>query len=113
MIRLVRYIIFVFLPTFLAVKHHGLFHHGPYHLLQEVKAVDKYLNEEEKEVVRRIIKVNGFFGHQENIIIALLCSNSIEERSLGVSTILNIRRKGEPEWPRANKGIRPFKVTRN
>jgi hypothetical protein len=68
--RLVNYIIFVFLPTFISIKHYSGFQFGPQHLLQEVKAVEKHCTTEEKKVLHPIINWNGFFAHPENIQVS-------------------------------------------
>ena len=36
LIRLVNYIVMVYIPVFLDIKHYGLFEFGPLHLLKEV-----------------------------------------------------------------------------
>ena len=65
--RLVNYIIFVFLPTFLSIKHYSGFQFGPKHILQEVKAVAEHCTTKEREVLNLNINWNGFFSHPENI----------------------------------------------
>ena len=108
--RLVWYLIYVYVPTLLKIRHHGLFEDGTNNLLYEIKCVSKYCNDVEKDIVQRIIQVNGYFGHQENILISLLCSPSLSNRATGVSHIQRIRRLKKQKWPKICHGVRPFKV---
>ena len=86
--RLVNYVIYVFLP----VKKYGLFQHGPYHLLDEIKLLQIHCTVEEKAVLHPIINWNGFFSHEENIQVALLCYLEVRQRG----NVIWERRKGEP-----------------
>ena len=117
--RLVNYILNVFLPVFLDVKKYGSFEYGPRHLLTEIQLVNNHCTEEEKDVLHPIISWNGFFAHQENVQVCLLCSSVREDRVLAVETILRVRQKGEVVWERRKgepkrgqgmRGIRPFRV---
>ena len=119
LIRLVNYIVMVYIPVFLDIKHYGLFEFGPLHLLKEIMLVQEHCTQEEQEVIHPIIKWNGFMAHPENIQVSLLCSTRMEDRMLAIKTILEIREKGVLSWPRrkgepmrpdGSKGIRPFQV---
>ena len=86
-----------------------------YHLLSEIKAISKYCTTEEREILEPIISWNGFYAHPENILLSLLASTSRQDRILGITTILEIRRKQNVDQKRKrrvtkNSGIRLFRV---
>ena len=67
----------------------------------------KFLSPPEFEVFLASLNRNGDFEHPENVVRALLCSESLEERKVGVEMILRIRSqprgRGRRVWPRKFK----------
>ena len=108
--RIINYLVYVFVPCKLAAKKYGLCELGPRHLLSEIKLVKKYCSEEEQNIINRIIQINGYFGHLENVLVSWLCSEKCEDRQLAFDKIIRIRTDLDPKWPKKCNGIRPFKV---
>ena len=110
LVRIVNYIVFVYGPVFLAIKHKNRVQQAPYHLVQEISLVREHCTEEEKMVVHKAIQDNGFMAHHESVLLALLGSTDQEDRKFAVEMILQIRDLGEQMWPVKSHGIRPVKV---
>ena len=107
LVRMVSFLIFVWLPVFILAKcrqESGFA--GPNLLLMEVQLGRKHMQEDEFEAFLASVCWNGEFGHHENILLAMLCSSKESERALAVQTISKIR----SESVRANDSakLRPF-----
>ena len=109
--RIVGFIVHVYGPVLMTTHRDHRFRFGPYHLLMEIKAAKAYCTPKELEVVEPIIQFNGYMGHPENVLLALLCSPDKEERTIAVERIVDIREQEKlvrPNWGKF--GVRPFKV---
>ena len=106
---LVRYIIYVYGPTWFDIKCHGTLSEGPRHwfkLVTRLRKVDfgdatvvkkvrgKTTVEKLVDVVKENVLLNSYWFHSENLLISLLASEDSEDREFAVSKILQIR-KGE------------------
>jgi len=65
--------------------------------------LSRYLPEELKAVVDPVIQRNGYFGHPENMILALLTDDQEPIRQLGLRRLLKARKN-------VHRGIRVFKI---
>ena len=65
---------------------------GPLHLLNEIIRQRTHFDGEALRIVQRYTQINGFFAHEEQTLLHLVCSNLIEDREVGVRHILRIRR---------------------
>ena len=64
-----------------------------------------------RKKVREITQWNGFYAHDEGVLLGLVCSDDIEERRLGVSIILKIREAGDQEQAKKSKyGVRLYQA---
>ena len=95
--RLVSYIIFVYMPSWLNVHWHSNIRYASSHLLQEIKRVNDNCNEEEKNVVLPIIQVNGFAGTPEMVILCMLMSDDRNLREEAIMKIVELRKKSPPK----------------
>ena len=92
LVRMVRYVVFVWAPVFLQSKIFYLdFFMGPEILLLEVTLSRRFLNPEEMREMIKSYNINGFYCHHENILMALVSSKDSQKRLLGVNILKDIR----------------------
>ena len=89
--RTVHFVVKVFLPVILEAKIHHTEYVGPQIILKEVMLSRQHLTKKEFEAVHERISYNGSFAHPENVLLGLLNSQLLTERSFGVETLLKIR----------------------
>lgn len=63
---------------------------GPLNLLTTI-ALSRYLPKRLKSIVDPVIQRNGYFGHPENVLLAMLADERQEIRSLAYNKILECR----------------------
>lgn len=80
---LVCYIQNIYAPLWFEIKARPFCFHGPVHLFNLVKR-SRYLSPELRKIVDRIIQINGYFAHPENVLIAMLCDEWQHIRELGL-----------------------------
>ena len=104
--RMVHFLVYVWGHIYLVSKplQDNKRFSGPQLLLKETCLARKFLSPDEFQVLMVSLNRNGEFAHPENILLGLLCSESLDERQLGVDLILKIRNKprgrGRKAWPR-------------
>ena len=91
--RLVNYILFVYMPTWLNVHWHSNIKNASKHLLEEIQRVNEHCNESEKSIVLPIIQINGFSGYSEMVLLCMLMHDDQILRQESVNKILEIRNK--------------------
>ena len=80
---------------------------APKLLLLEAMLCKRHLSADELSKASRSLDINGQMCHNENILLCCLSSPDVEERTLGVETILRIRHKAS-SLQQPETGIRPF-----
>lgn len=65
---------------------------GPNNLCQSI-ILSRYLPQELKAVIDPVIQRNGFFGHPENILIAMLYDDRRHIKELALRRILRVRKR--------------------
>ena len=97
LVNMMRFLIFVWLPVFIHAKcHQSIGFCGPDLLLLEVKLAKLHLSFEHFEAVKDRIDWNGQFAHHENVLLAMLCSESPDQRLVAVEVISEVRSKPVP-----------------
>ena len=107
LVRMVHFLIFVWLPVFILAKcrqESGFA--GPNLLLLEVQLGRAHMKKDEFEALMASVCWNGEFGHHENILLAMLCSSKESDRALAVQTISKIR--NESVRAKDSAKMRPF-----
>ena len=113
LVLLTRYVVLVYGPTWLELKRDSRLQSGPLHLLHEVERQTKHLSGEALDTVRKYTQINGFFAHEEQTLLHLVCSEKLEEREVGVRHILRVRREQrEAQTVVPQKKRRSKKVTK-
>lgn len=87
---LVCYIQNVYVPLWFEIKARPFCFDGPVHLFNLIKRT-RYLALELRKIVDRIIQINGYYAHPENVLIAMLCDERRHIRELGLRRILKSR----------------------
>ena len=108
LVRVVNYLINIFAPVYCLSK---IFYKSrfmaPKLLLLEAMLCKKHLSIDELGKVSKSLDINGQMGANENILLCCLSSPDLEDRTLGVETVLKIRHKRRSlQLPET--GIRPF-----
>ena len=76
---------------------------GSIHLLHEVQRQTEHFTGQPLDIVRNYTQINGFFAHEEQTLLHLVCSDKLEDREVGVRHILRLRRE-EQEAEAAKAG---------
>jgi hypothetical protein len=98
---LTNYVMKVYAPSWFTIKMKPSCTQGTRHLFETV-CLSRYLPEELKLVIDPVIQRNAYFGHPENILLAMLTDERKHIRELGLRRILKARaRKKFPS--RSNK----------
>ena len=69
------------------------------------------------DIVRNYTQINGYFAHEEQVLLYLVCSDRLEDREVGVRYILKIRREiaeeaDNPTKKRKRRSKKPVKSIR-
>ena len=108
--RIVNFIVFVYGPVFLDIRHKSRVQQAPNHLVKEIMLIKQHCTEEEKVKVCKAVQDNGFMAHHESVLLSLLGSEDRSDRDFAVDLILQIRDLGDMSWPAKSHGIRPVQV---
>ncbi len=87
---LVMYIMKVYTPMWFQIKCEPSCKNGSIHLWNTIRK-SRYLSDALKAVVNPVIQRNAFFGHPENILLAMISDMRKHIRELGVRRILRAR----------------------
>ena len=87
----------VYAPTWFETKHHRRLEIGSLHLLHEVQRQSDCLTGDMLELVRRYTQINGFYAHEEHVLLYLISSDKPEDREVVVRLILRKENKAIQE----------------
>lgn len=102
LVILATYVMKVYGPMWFNIKCNPSCINGAKHLWQTI-SLSRYLNTDLKKIVDTVIQRNGYFGHPENILIAMLGDDTESIRELACQKILKARSENAP-------GLRTFTV---
>lgn len=102
LVVLTNYIVKVYAPCWFQIKLNSKCTDGAKNLWQLANR-SRYLQNDLKNIVDSSIQRNGFFGHPENILLAMLGDSVCSIRQLAVNRIIDARKN-------RNSVIRVFKV---
>ena len=88
--RLTSFIIYVYVPSFLEIRHKNLLLEEPCHLLAIITRVATYCTEEEVEMLKPHIQYNGYFAQHEVVLASMLAS---EEREVAFPVVKKLQKK--------------------
>jgi hypothetical protein len=87
---LVTYVVKVYAPLWFAIKYNPSCKDGSKHLWNTIRA-SRYLPDELKGIIDPVLQRNGYFGHPENILLAMITDARKYIRELGMRRILKAR----------------------
>ena len=93
LVRMVHYIIYVYGPSWLLGKWNYLMKDGPENYLRIAMLQKKHCTAKELAIVEKNLLTNFYWGHEESVLMSMLCNQSKEEREHAVLAILNIRER--------------------
>ncbi|CAG9792722.1 unnamed protein product [Diatraea saccharalis] len=102
LVVLVTYVMKVYGPMWFTIKSNPSCINGAKHLWQTI-SLSRYLKPDLKKIVDNVIQRNGYFGHPENVLVAMLGDDMESIRELAYQQILKARSE-------TASGIRTFKV---
>lgn len=102
LVILATFVMRVYGPMWFTIKCNPSCTNGAKYLWQTI-SLTRYLNEPLKKIIDRVIQRNGYFGHPENILIAMLADDREIIRKLAYQRILKSRAENTLE-------LRTFKV---
>jgi hypothetical protein len=104
LIALVTYIMQVYAPVWFQIKTRPACSEGSRHLWKLIK-YSRYLEKPLRDIVDAVIQRNGYFGHAENILLAMLSDERPHIRELAYRRILAARNEH-----RSTTSVRQFRV---
>jgi hypothetical protein len=84
------YIVRVYVPMWFCIKYKPSCKDGARHLWQTIH-LSRYLPDKLKQIVDPVLQRNGFFGHPENLLLAMITDERKHVRELGLRRILKAR----------------------
>ena len=102
LVMLATYVMKVYGPMWFTIKCNPSCINGAKHLWQTI-SLSRYLNPDLKKIVDNVIQRNGYFGHPENVLVAMLGDDRESIRELAYQQISKARSENVPE-------LRTFKV---
>ena len=91
--RMTSFIIFIYVPSFLEIRHRNLLLERPRHLLTIITRVRTYSALENVELLTPYLQCNGYFGQHEVVLASLLASWDRDERELASNIIKQLKKK--------------------
>ncbi|CAG9818134.1 unnamed protein product [Phaedon cochleariae] len=85
-----KYILKVYIITWFSIKLKPDMKYGSLHLFNLIQR-SRYLPSNSRQIVDRIIQVNGYLAHPENILLCMLGDERLHIRELGLRRILKCR----------------------
>lgn len=100
---LVEYVLKVYAPAHFQIKRQSSCVYGAIHLCNMIVA-SRFLDSPYQKTFQDTLQFNGFFGHPENVLLAILNDKNEEVRYRGWAKIMDIRRNSD------TTSFRQFKV---
>jgi hypothetical protein len=85
------FVVKVYCPGWFHIKTNSSCKDGAVNLWRTIKA-SRYLPDDLKSAIDPVIARSGFFGHPENVLLAMITDDRKEIRELGVRRILKARK---------------------
>ena len=90
LVHLVNYIVRVYAPLWFSIKMNPSCKDGARHLFHTIQ-LSRYLPQELRDIIDPVIQRNGYFGHPENLLLAMVSDERQFIRELGLRRILKAR----------------------
>ena len=83
LLDLATFIVKVYAPVWFSIKCKSFLKDGPIHLWKMIQ-FSRYLPNDQKTIVDRVIQTNAYFAHPENILLAMVFDDREHIRMLGL-----------------------------
>lgn len=90
LMTIVNYIIRVYIPVWFSIKCKSSIFDGSIHF-HELVTLSRYMEPKYRHIIDRVIKNNCYFGHPENVLLAMIHDDSPTIRELGLRRIMKAR----------------------
>ena len=90
---LAQFCLQVYFPSWFEIKSNSQLTRGSKNLFNLVQRILNVPNEIVRETALKVVQRNGFFAHQENILVGMFGDDDEKIRMLGVNKVLSIRRE--------------------
>ena len=90
LVKIVRYIMKCYIPTWFSIKYHESLVFGSNNLFGLIKRC-KTLDDSTKKIVYPVIQNNGYFAHSECILLSMIVDHDTNLRKLALSRIIKAR----------------------
>lgn len=107
LIKMVKFILCVYVPSWFNIKQNCLITDGPSNLFFQIKLINYMKEKKDKEIVEQNIQRNAFFAHPENVLVAGIVDLNKQIRLDAVQRIIKARKDKENQV-----GTRIFKPPR-
>ena len=91
LVTLALYVVVVYVPIILAIRHRPDLVEAPRHLFGELGRQQRHLSGTSLQTVRKSVARNAMMVHPENIVLAMLGDDEAEVRSRAVRLIQEAR----------------------
>ena len=88
---LARYIVCVYVPVVMAIKHRPDVVDAPVHICDSLHRQREHFDSEALDVVIKNIKRNSYMAHPENVLLAMLGDQKADVRAEGVQLSQTLR----------------------
>ena len=88
--HLVTYIMKVYAPLWFSIKMNSSCKDGARHLFRTIQ-LSRYLSRELRDIIDPVLQRNAYFGHPENLLLAMISDKRQYVRELGLRRILKVR----------------------
>ena len=92
MVKLVRYVVTVYVPAVIGIRSEWDVVHAPRHLADQIRRQRACLSGDDLSVVQASVSRNSYMAHAENIMLAMLGDENPSVRADAVALILDMRR---------------------
>lgn len=90
LMTIVNYIIRVYIPVWFSIKCKPSIFYGSIHF-HKLVILSRYMEPKYRQIIDSVIKNNCYFGHPENVLLAMIHDDSPTIRELGLRRILKAR----------------------
>lgn len=94
LIKLVKYIVKVYAPSWFAIKTSSSCIDGS-KLLHQMILRTQYLKGTDKKIIEKSISWNGFYAHPENILLSMVFDENEDIRSKGIQLIKSAKEESQ------------------
>lgn len=104
--QLAQFIIFVYSPIWFNVKSRPEIKYGSVHFADLIRR-SRYLPKKHRDVVDNVLRTNFFFGHSENVLLAMLGNEA--KKAQAIELIIKIRQL-KASTPTSSGNVRFFRT---